>query len=189
MKLSNQRKVYLAVLGVGLAALGFDRAVLDHGSPQSAEASIAITGDGVATATSALLPAAAGAPAVPVVPIADQLAALERGEGFSAGGAVDAFSPSAAWLAADKPAAAAQASGNAPGLSAGERFARDHHLGGVMVYAKGGSAMIDRRAVEVGQAIDGYRLMEVTQRRVVLQTNEDERVEVALVGPISVPAR
>ena len=51
-------------------------------------------------------------------------------------------------------------------------FADRHELKAVASHDEGGAALIDDKYVRVGQVIDGFRLVEVSERQVTLVAGE-----------------
>lgn len=175
MKLTRERKVLGAVLGLGLGALAVDRLFLASSAsgPADAEAAAAyaVTPSKLpaAAAASLLHDAAGGSPDT----IARRLREHAQAMRLQPDTSRDAFCPSPAWVSppARGPAVVAPAGTPASGLGA---FVQAHRLEAVMGGGAGGEetgiAIIDGQAYRVGQVIDGMQLVEVRQRSVVLRS-------------------
>lgn len=172
MTLTRQQKVLVTILALGVGAMLIDRLVLSSGatgpSPAAAHAvRSAATGAGdvslidEAQALAALIAADRNDDDV-----ADRLAEYARQHGLDVSSMRDGFEPSPTWVA---PAAAAQTGPDRPAAMPQdhERFVRSHKLVAVMGSGPGAVAVIDGRALRVGQIIDGYRLIEVRERTAI----------------------
>ena len=168
MKLSTKQKAYVSVLALGVTALAFDRAFLL--GPQQA------TG-GVRAVQPASLPAVAvadtsrsvsttGGLSTPHMNIADRLDTLAEAREFDLMGVPDVFRPSPAWLPRE-PVVEGPVSGR-PSVATIPGSLR---LTAVMASGQGGYAIINGEFLFIGDMIDGYRLVEVRARSVVLESN------------------
>lgn len=171
MQLSRERKAYASVLVLGLIALGIDRFVI--GPPTAAGA------DEYSVRPEELSQAGAEPPEplVHVVKPAQQPAAISLGQRLrrfeNAGSGpdiTDLFQLPPAWRPAEREPTAVRPP---PGLSAAEQFQR-RRLNGVLVETTGPDrrqAIVDGQVIVVGQSLDGFRLVEVTQRSAVFEGN------------------
>jgi len=196
----------IAVLGTSVIGFVIDRALLDPGTPKTAEAAASLPAPGpAAPAAAAPAPAAAprisaapaaaqptaAAPAKPAtvsqaaaagaarIPLAERLKALAPPDGETAA-MREAFAPSQAWLASlgeGKP-------GAGPQLDLAADFVRTHKLTSVLRRGGVGSAVIDGKVVEVGERLDGYRLIGLTADSAVFRSPRDAKeVRLSLIGP------
>ncbi|MCE9591975.1 MAG: hypothetical protein K8S99_15820 [Planctomycetes bacterium] len=187
MKLSRERKVFLGILGLGLTALAADRFVISPTGPRSAQASIASVVQDSATQAQPV-PAAPEAATAPIAPantvrVAHQLESFGQEQGLRADETANAFQPSAAWLAEDEASAPKPQSLAPVGPPPAQAFTAAHKLNGVMAKGGGGYAIINGRAVTVGQTVDGFRLVEVSRRSAVFQSSTGEQAELTLQTP------
>ena len=170
MKLTRERKVYAALLGVGAVALVADRLM---GGPASASAGL----PPVAAAASEAV-AKAPASATAKVPLGERLGQLAMAGSLS-GESGDAFRIDEVWRTLLEPEAKADSSARAvelpPELSAGGVTLPKVTV--VMQNAGGGCAVIDGTVVQVGGTTKGgVTLVGVEQRSVRLLINNVEVV-------------
>ena len=178
MNLSRSQKILIAVLGVGLGALAVDRLLLGGAATGPAQASaMPIPGapapDGTAHAGAG--DSSAAAPAT--LSVAEQLRAVAAAEHLNGAVVPDAFEPSEQWVPAPAPADNRSAARQAE--SAADNFARSHPLSAVLTTPTGGWAMIAGQTVRVGQSVDGFTLVSVTEGAAVLE-RDGVRVELKL---------
>lgn len=153
MKLSKERKVYIALFSAGLVALAVDRALFSPAQADAGEPDAAEPG------------AEAAAP--------EAQATKSRGPSFGArlaeraswvdGGVPDAFEPSEVWVG--KRVAAVEAK---PAAEPDSAFARDHKLKMVIAVpsrehagAEERIAFVGSKHYKVGDILDGHELIEV----------------------------
>jgi hypothetical protein len=166
MRLSKQHKVYGAVLGLALAALGADR--FFSSAPAEASESFAVT----TTSASAAKPAALAKTAAngnsllssagdDRRAISARLDELAQTAGLKAEAVRDAFAPGAAW-------GGAIGTGSAKDEERARQFTAEHHLTAVM--GNGSSrnvvAVVDGKPLRPGQTLDGFTLISVSAREV-----------------------
>ncbi len=174
MGMTPKHKVYATVLGLGLVALGVDRAFL---GPKKASARELPSQRLVATPTAPV--AAVGVPvstrtlSTPRMVIADRLDGVARSRGFDLGRVPDAFVPSSAWMPVEPVAA-----GSGPGGPTTTIIPIPFELTAVMAGARG-SAIINGEGMVVGDVLDGYKLVSVGQRSAVLG-RAGHRIELTL---------
>lgn len=147
MAMSRERKVYAAVLLVGSAALAIDRGFLGVSGPKQVHA--------------AELPAAEAAARAPrtmvnTVTLSDRLKQLG-----DVPRTVDLLESTLQRAAPQVEVLAPVASTPAEDLR--QTFAASHHLTAVASTAKGSNALINGRAVSVGESIGAFTLTEVTR--------------------------
>lgn len=189
MKLTRERKIYLAILSLGVGALALDRVFNGGTSPQAASASISSAvsdaaldaGPAVARVTLASNPLAGRR----VLDVSQQLTAFSKANDIEAELAGDAFQPSPDWLADEQAAVRARSTAkpDPAGPTAEEAFAARYQLNGVMADGQGGIAIVSGRAVALGQTVDGFKLVELQQRKAVWVDGQGRRVEMTLREP------
>ena len=206
MQLTTQQKVYAAVLALAVAAFAFDRWVLgpsdapeDYAAPSSRKATprrnaprsqarqAAGSGSGAGasatagTTESAAIPAAGNAVQASASALAVRLQSVEqaRPEKLDLNRVNDAFRPSTAWIGAPKPPPITPR--EVRDAAAEFRAKYRNKLKTIIRQAEGGVAIIDNMAVAVGQSIDGFRLVAVKDRSVVLRRG-DQKVELRLAA-------
>jgi hypothetical protein len=156
MKWTKERKIYTGLLSVGLLALAADRltAVGDPAEPP---------------AESLVVRSTPSTPAVPVAisTLSERLAMWAQNSGTESGR--DPFVPGEGWF------------GRSAGRSAGspEPLRGALQLNGVLVAGGRSRAIIDGRSLGLGEVVDGYRLVSVSQTKAVLQSGS-ERVVLTL---------
>jgi len=116
-------------------------------------------------------PAALGsvAPSIPQPSLASRLAATAAARDLDPEAVRNVFLPSESWLsqgAKGQPAASLQASST-------QDFLRKHQLTSVILSGAGGSVTIGNRVVQVGQEVDGYRLISLTQDSATFRCGDD----------------
>lgn len=168
MKLSKGGKVGFAVLAIALVALVADRLFLSPGSG----------GGGPA-----LVSAAVGAPVATTLAddpigitqpndrrkLAERLSALAESQEIA--DAPNAFGLPESWMADLKPTQGPDA-----GMTPAETFARDHQLQAVVVTGQSDSAFVDGVCLSVGQAVDGFKLVAVTENSATFQADGEQAV-------------
>ena len=165
MQLSKQHKIYAAVLGLAVAAFGFDRFVLGPGDDSAEDTamnhSVKPAPRRVAARPALSKAGEAASPAAQVsvvnsnVTLAARLQTIASGQKLNLEKFGDAFRPSAAWVGAlRQPAAAGEL------VDAVAEFQKKK-LMAVMKQGNGGVAIIDKTALTVGQTLDGFRLVAV----------------------------
>lgn len=184
MNLTRQQKVLLGVLGVGAGALAVDRFWLSESQsgPQSASAEVVTMSETRASSTRELDAWLADADDTLVTfTFIDRLDALVEARATGASRR-DAFTPPTGWL--DEQGTDAGGS-DAEQQSVAQQFRAAHRLDAVMMDHQGGVAVIDGRAVRVGQHLDGYKLVEVQQKQVLFDAPVDNlRVALPLRAPV-----
>jgi hypothetical protein len=173
MTLTRQRKIYLTILALGLIALGIDRFFLlparSEARPARPTASPGLPADPApdvprdpeVNTTSLAAPAR--------ITIADRLEELAEAHGYDPTTLPNAFEPSPTWFEVEA----------APRVSTASRFLQAHTLNAVMAGEGDGYAIINGKSLFIGHVIDGFMLVEVRQRSVVLES-QGIRVELTL---------
>ncbi len=152
MKLTGERKVYVAILGLGLVGLVLNRAFME---PQRASAAA----DSATPDQSSLLvndsakPRARSEPRQEGPTLSSRMrdAAMRTMAGNDQ--VVDAFDPHANQTPVLTPTAA-------PPTEA-ELFSQAHKLSAIVTTDKGGAAIVDGKTILVGHAIQGFTLTRV----------------------------
>jgi hypothetical protein len=166
MKLTTERKIYLALLGLGLLVLGVSQFSFGSSAPAQDPAEMLVR-------QPKDISAVAAAPDIrPAVSVAERLRAFSRTHLAPGGNCLDAFQT----LHAPEPTATPAVV--APAVS----FQQGHRLQAVVMAGPRSHAIINGRLITLGQSIDGYRLVEVKPRSGVLQSAK-ERVELRMVQP------
>jgi hypothetical protein len=177
MKLTKERKVYVAVLGLGLLVLAVDRVALSPAGATAAELteSYALPERSVAT----------GIPTVPETSIAPSgrgLAHRLRTDVADWRDSVgNAFKPSEQWL----PPVKVEEQNTRPRTD-GEAFVAAHTLKGLTGHrTSGAGALVSGKFLQIGDAINGWVLIEVRTDGAVFE-KDGERAEL-LLGYARVP--
>ena len=166
MKVTKQQKIFLGLLGLGLAALTLDRFVLAPASAEAADDSASLLVSKEAHPAAPAPPALQKAPTVNSTagdPITHKLKALSDAMHLAESPARDAFVPAPAWSGGP----------GAPGMAT-RNFEEAHQLSGVMLSGSHPAAMVDGRMVLTGQMVDGYKLVSVTKGAAVFQSGETQ---------------
>ncbi len=177
MKLTKERRVYAAILGLAGAVWAVDRLWLS-GGPQPASAS-AIAAGAPAVAAPASAAPGAGNSAAPKAALADRLESLRRSLPAAPAGD-DAFRVPAEWRPnlPEAPSAAPAA----PRFDT-EAFSKAHRLTRVLMGSNINAAVVDGGSMlRPGQELDGMVLKEVTARSAIFERDGAE-VELTLDGP------
>ncbi len=156
--MTTQRKVYVGVLGLALAALVLDRALLGGGgSPQSAAASSALSDSVAPSTTNAVVVPASVVEAAGNVEFNTAWRQLSIRVNALAVADVthDAFRPGDSWISEAE---------TAPAALPAEQFAQTHRLDAVMMaddVLGQGYALVDGAPIQVGGILEGFELIEV----------------------------
>ena len=166
MKLTTKHKVYGVVVVLGLGAIGVDRVfVLPSGAaaqrPSSASfAVVRSTSEGAAEVPPQASPLSTGRAA-----IAERLDQLAEQGGYDLERVPSAFARPTGWPEATQPV------GKGAGLTNAAAFEQRHTLNAVMAAAGGGYAIINGRTLFIGQELDGFELILVSDRSAVFEAN------------------
>ena len=175
MKLTTKQKVYAGIAGLGLLAVAADRLlILPHGAAADAPAPDSYALSSAERRPAAPLPVPAPLSQRPT--IADRLDAVAAARRFDLNNVRDAFVPSPAWLAGPGEPTG---TGLESGRLAAERFRGAHVLTAVVASGEEGYAIIDGQILFIGQVLDGFRLVAVRPRSVILESN-DTRIELVM---------
>jgi hypothetical protein len=189
MRLSKQHKIYAAVLGLALAALGADRFLSSSGPAETSAESYAVTTSKTSHAAPTKVAAAAAQSKGAEVPedrraISGRLDELARVAGLSGGESGDAFVPHGAWVGSNDDG------GQRAALEKAHKFVADHRLTAVME-GNGRSvvAIVDGKPLRPGQTLDGFTLVSVSGRDVkaVFERSGSARIELRLNKGTTVP--
>lgn len=161
MKVTKQRKIILVLLGIGVCALAGDRLTARSENVPSAANSSSLAVQTPAITTSApVLPALTPATATPLSDrIHSAVARMPRGTALR-----DMFRVAPAWGSAHGNPARPE---GAWGLTS---FQQSHRMTALMVDGRRSSVIVDGNPVTLGQSIDGYRLVTVTQDMAVFES-------------------
>jgi hypothetical protein len=173
MKLTRERKIYAAVLGLGLAVVGYDQLT----APASADAA----SEPQATLLMASAPAsnkqnntahAGDGPSLAV-----RLSELAAKTGPTSPDQIrDAFVPSQSWLG--KGALA----GDRIDRAAADKFVQRHRLGTVATSASGDIAVVDDKLMQIGSKLDGFTLISVTTHSALFDAGNGVQARLALAS-------
>ncbi len=150
MRLTKERKAYVAVFGLGLVALIADRLFF---APAGARAATEAAAEPEPTAEVQHAPAAPAVPAGPTF-----IERLSKQASWQQGPLQDAFTAPVAWVGTR----VAPEEGPAVAID-GTAFAAAHRLTAVAKGAKGQIALVSGKAVFKGQVLDGYTLVDVIE--------------------------
>ncbi len=148
VKLSPQRKAYIGVLGLGLAALIVDRGFLSGSGTSPASAAAGLAPETVPGASLAQAPEAAS-----TTTVAERLDALR--DRAAPASAPDAFAVVESWYeSASKPGTAA--TGNASAVA--------YHLSSVLTDKQGKPlfAVVNGQKIALSQEVDGVKLIDAS---------------------------
>jgi hypothetical protein len=167
MKLNKERKIFVALLALGLGALAVDRMFSGAEAAASSDNSAALvptkTDSPGRTAASPTTTDVGGE----INSVAARLNAMGESQRLSKTQLADGFQLPPRWAAAYKVAEQPAAKP----LSPVERFQQSHKLNAVMVGGRRSRAIVDGTTVSAGQVFDGFRLVEVTERFAVLESD------------------
>ena len=165
MTLTKSQRVYVAIMVVGMVALLIDRTMLQPEQAQASAWQYAVPGS-MRNSDDVETPLSEG-PAPRQVAIARKLEQIAEQRGLDPTGVIDAFRPSAMWLAlSEVPVGVEQVE------SLVERFMKAHTLAAVMGSGEAGWALVDGRTLFIGQVLDGFTLVSVGQRSAVLESGD-----------------
>ncbi|HET6250437.1 MAG TPA: hypothetical protein VFE47_22305 [Tepidisphaeraceae bacterium] len=160
MKLTGRQRIHLGALALAAGAFGADRAFFSppvaHAKPPAA----------THVTPSAKKPAAR-APAEELVDLSALCGRLKlAAANSSATEAGDGFQASRAWVERANP------HGRTSTLTAAEQFRKRHRLLAVMSGQQAAWVIVDGKTLGIGQAVGGFRLIEVRERSAVFEAQE-----------------
>ncbi len=172
MKLTRQRKIYLAILAIGLAALAVDRVFLGSDGAGPSRANAQTSGPAGSGPELAVLPpgSRAAASALAADALAERLRRLSKKQGIEMKAVKDAFACPEGWL----PGQAASQPARPPNAGALE-FQAQHQLMAVMAGSRG-SAIVDGKCLLIGQKLGLYQLVSVGKRSAVFRCGDEQIV-------------
>lgn len=185
MQLTRKRMTMLAVLGVGLLGLGVDQVFLGPGSATADDAATALLLDAGSVDIDVVRDqfAARTAPRATEV-FAMRLEEVALNGEYDLADLRDVFSPDESWFpdapAIRRPEPTAREprdAGNSP-----EQFRSRHRLTAVMASGARPCIILDGNFHRIGDVIDGYEVIEIRDRAVVL-TGDHELVVLELEEP------
>lgn len=175
MNLSRNQKRYAGILGACALALVVDRLFLAPGEADAGEpGSPTATTTGAAPVTRDSLPV----PAIPRKPLADRFATLAEERSIDLASMPDPFQVPAEWYPDEHGTIDPIVELDTPAV---EEFRKAHRLNAVMALESGGYAIVDGRRLRIGQEIDGFELMEIRARSIVLRSESHGHVELKLL--------
>jgi hypothetical protein len=206
MKLTRERKVYAAVLGLGLAVLGVDRLFLGGtSSPRQAAASAPVAGAQAAAPVTApdAAPASDGEQTGGARLLASRLEGMRAanrspviGSPFSANSPLRSSTPlhgyglgpglfttKGDWLGATTGEVAALTLKPKPAEPLKEKLAR-HQITAVALAGRASAVMIDGRPYPLGEMFEGVKIVQI-ERGAVTFESRDERVRIDLEKEIA----
>jgi hypothetical protein len=171
MKVTRERKIYAAVLGLALLGLTLDLTIFggsDEAHQDSAQADAALV--------SKPAPSASTAVAGDDAPLAARLASSVNEPNFDPATIRVPFSAQLPWLAGTQV--------DAPPSSA-ELFVQKHNLTAVMGSGQSGYAIIDGACVRIGRSLEGFKLTAIDTKSVTFEAGSS-RVKLVLKTPVTV---
>jgi hypothetical protein len=190
MKRSKRQFLLLGLCAVGVAAFIYDRLQPQGVSgPDPALAAACPPAEPVGAA-----PAGEASPSGADVPLVrtkkilvDRLKSIAGESPASAQDDRDAFRPSAAWLPA--AAAATPVAAEPTEKSKAEVFVQSHTLQAVMISGDTSQVVINDKFLKLGQEMDGFKLVSVSQERAVLRTGGANPLTVELTQKTADPGK
>jgi hypothetical protein len=165
MKLTARHKVGGVLCVLGVIAVGVDRLFVlpqeaaADGLPSEHYAVVRSTGTPVADPPEV----PAGSISTARAAIADRLEQVAARRGFDLEHVPDAFAPPKSWLLVEDP------DGPRTTRMTAAEFEATRALTGVMAVGDGGYAIIDGRMLFIGQELDGFELIAVSERAALLE--------------------
>ena len=172
MKLSKERKIFVGLLTLALSAVFIDRVVIGSGvtEPQQVEAGPVLAGPVSGEQSAAASFDAALSSPVHGPSISDRLSDVVQAQGLAQDDVRDAFAPSKVWAAE---------LGIGQGGTGQASFQDRHHLVAVIVTNGERYVIIDDQTLGLGNTLDGYTLVDVSERTAVLESN-GHRIELEI---------
>ena len=180
MKLTQSQKVFVVVLCVALAGLTAERVLF---APRGVDASAddATLAPGALIAASNLnerrVPSVAAANARVAHELPARLRAVATERSLDIAAVDDPFAVPKHWL----PDVPFNPIDPVEPRSLADEFVERHALKAVMAGSSGGYAMINDKALRLGDTLDGYQIVEIGTRSVILEC-DGVRVELSLLG-------
>ena len=186
MTLTKTQRIYVGILALAIGAFMVDRMFLS-GGPAEAQAATPYQSPVALSVGSASSPAGSAGSAGSAGEALQLLAAL-AGERADLSELRNAFRPSPAWsadlfppapVAPTAPAESAPLAATPAKSAALQRFTQDHSVMSIIRTDEGGYALIDGQLVNVGNKLDGFTLVELTDSAAVFASDAG-RVELKL---------
>jgi len=179
MKLTTQQKISFGVLGLAAIAFVVDRCMSSsapaaaHGALVSRAASTPV----VRHAAPSISPVQASNPPDNAAATALSARLQQAADELNAQPACaqDAFTPSRSWGPVGSSGSAASER-----LAAAAQFRQKHTLKGCVINSVGGGAFLDGKFIRPGDRVDGFRLVDLTQRTALFDAG-DIQVELTVV--------
>ena len=170
MKFNRERKIYASLLGIAGVALAADQLFFaDAQASSDASAPQAIAAAEMAPAFDPQQAQFAVTELNSTNSLAHRLKAIAERHELSVADVNNAFEPTTGWVA--PPAQVVK-----PLVLPGKEFESRHQLSAIMSNARGGVAIVDSKPVEVGQELDGFKLVSLSTTRAVFKAGEAEAV-------------
>ena len=179
MALSSKQKIFASVLALSVAGLMTDRAFLGPNEVAAQESTAAHNAATLQTSVAETANADrtfASALSTPKSTIADRLETIADAQALDLTNIPNAFQPSPAWMP-DEPSPESPALDSA----SAESFRAAHRLTAVLADGTRGYALVDGRCLLIGEALDGFTLIGVSDGSAVLESDRT-RVELTLPG-------
>ena len=181
MKMTRERKIYGAMLCLGVAALAADKLFFaPTEAPAQSAANLLITNHPQHPAVIAhnkpvVMPQIEAPskepPLVGLKALADRMRAMAEVERLDLKDARDAFRPPVEWVGNIAAGTQAAQSSVVGGSDAIKTFQERHHLIAVLKSSKGGMAILDGKSVRPGQSVDGFKLVRVGENSAVFESS------------------
>jgi hypothetical protein len=152
--MTGKHKAYCVVLGIGVLAFFLDKTLLAPEESVGAQPADTPSGIAVAPSTSPRT----SPPSASENHVATQLDKIANARQLDLGQMPDAFAEPA-WTSAD---AVVVDCDDTPATEAEAAFRDSHQLTAVMASEDGGTVIINRRALRIGDSIEGFTLVSVT---------------------------
>ena len=180
--MTRERKIYGALLCLGLAALTADKLFFAPAEAPAETASNLLIAPAPAQRNVVIArnKPVVWAPAVAqpkehnpigLAALAARMHDMAEVERLDLADAKDAFQAPISWTGEQKPQTQPSLDPVSPLFDPAAAFRDKHHLIAVLKSSKGGMAILDGRSVRPGQSVDGFKLLRVGDRSAVFQSN------------------
>ena len=177
MNLSRNQKRYAYILGACALAFLVDRLFLSTGEAEAGEQE----GPGATTPATATTRDPLLIASIPRTPLADRFATLAEERSIDLTNMSDPFQVPAEWYPDEPGATGPVVETDHPDVDV---FRKTHRLNAVMALESGGHAIVDGRRLGIGQELDGFRLVEIRSRSIMLESRQHLRVELKLLDAV-----
>lgn len=178
--MTRERKIYGALLCLGLAALGADKLWFTPADATAQSASnLLVTRPQhpavIAHINPVVAPRSNGPskdePLVGLGALAERMHAMAEVERLDLADAKDVFRPPVEWVGNLAATPQADHSTVVAGPDPVASFRERHHLIAVLKSSKGGMAILDGKSVRPGQTVDGFKLVRIEENAAVFEAN------------------